>query len=233
MKACDFEADPRLPFVEQDWSALASNNSSCVTGTSNEGNCGFGSSDTQLCGYCDPNSDVNGGGVPACCINSNSNISTCGYSLTAVNVKSSTAVLPFATSTAAASAPSSSASSESDQLGAHSTGLSKGGIAGAVVGSVLGALLFLLLLLLLLRRRRNAISKEQEGPRGIEGGMADRSPTLVDVKPSVKPKGATKGEKGIENVPEKEPMPAPEYPAEKSAAVQEPSNQFGPTNAAM
>ncbi|ORY78474.1 hypothetical protein BCR35DRAFT_332353 [Leucosporidium creatinivorum] len=188
-----------------DWSALASNDSSCVTGTSNEGNCGFGSSDTQLCSYCDPNSDDNGGGVPACCINSNSNISTCGYSLTAVDVQSSSTLLPLATSTTA-SAPSSSASSESDQLGAQSTGLSKGDIAGAVVGS------------------------EQQGPRGIEGGMADRSPTLVDGRP----KGATKGEKGIENVPEKEePLPAPEYPAEKSAAVQEPSDQFGPTNAAI
>lgn len=234
----------------QDWNAEGSMAPSCVEGSTNEGNCGFQGSVTQLCAYCDPS--ASDGGVNACCLQANANTTSCGYVLTGADVRSSTS-----SATPTSTVPSLSPTNAADNSARSTSRLSGGGIAGAVVGSTIGALLLLLLLLFLCRRRRRAIAAQQ-GPRGIEGGMAERSPTLVGAAaakssiarsrtsspeespraaspdPSVKPAAAQKVKHApVEFIKEKDSTPAPappSYPQEKSADSKYPEEKSAPSH---
>lgn len=108
-----------------DWATLQSNNTNtCVLGYKNEGNCGFGQSTSQLCSYCNPSNSANGL-VSPCCVASNADLSSCGFSLAAAQVSS----LPTSsTATSSASRVSSTANTSASRT---STTVSGSAVAGA------------------------------------------------------------------------------------------------------
>ncbi|KAM0756330.1 hypothetical protein T439DRAFT_321035 [Meredithblackwellia eburnea MCA 4105] len=142
------------------WTSLSTaNTATCIQGSTNEPNCGFASSTSQLCSNCDPSG---GRLVDSCCIGSTTDISSCGYTLTAANIIGYNATA--STTSGAPTSTSSSALATGGTAAARSKkSLSGGSIAAIVLGILFGLLLLLALIgLCLYRRRRNRSSSLQE-----------------------------------------------------------------------